>query len=211
MTRSGPNVPKDNDLVPRRSATHRQTNNCLRKQFGPQKQHDIQTEEHVSQKTNTCARLAQSPLNTEPPSYLPPATALAMAISLLNILFSPESISSTTFFAVYASHEAHVFAVTAGMTLFSNKASCSIVLIYRPPLTCHAMWQWKGQVPGLSVLYCRTMYAGLVGVPPCTSCVSRRCVLAACVMTPFQVPKPSASTLKLCPCRCIGCEARKVL
>ena len=62
--------------------------------------------------------------------------------SLANILFfSPESISSTTCPDVYASHALHTSATTGGSTLCLNSPVCSIVLMYNPPLTCHAMWQ----------------------------------------------------------------------
>ena len=131
--------------------------------------------------------------------------------SLANILFSPESISSTTCPDVHAFHDLHVSATTDGNTLFCSWPVCSIVLMYSPPLTCHAMWQWKGHEPELSVLYCRTMYDGFAMVPAWTNWVSRRCVFCALVIWPSHMPKPSASTLKLCPWRCIGWEAGKEL
>lgn len=64
---------------------------------------------------------------------------------------NPESISSTTSCPEYAAQPLHVSATLIGRFFSLIASVCSITLIYNPALTCHAIWQWNGHTPGLSV------------------------------------------------------------
>jgi hypothetical protein len=65
---------------------------------------------------------------------------------LNEIVYSPESICSTTFSPVQAAHSRQVCATVEGNLIFWISSGYEIVLTYRPPDMCQATWQWKAVI-----------------------------------------------------------------
>lgn len=86
------------------------------------------------------------------------------------------------FFSLHAFQLSQVLAITSGTCkLFKRSSGCSSTVQTKPADRCHAMWQWKGQMPGLSWFHCTTMYEFA-----CTWATSRRVGLALLTTVPSQ-------------------------
>ena len=60
---------------------------------------------------------------------------------------------------LHASQLSQVCDITSGMfKLLTISSGRSSTVQTKPADRCHAMWQWRGQIPGLSWFHCRTMY-----------------------------------------------------
>src|SRR5690606_1885891 len=96
------------------------------------------------------------------------------------------------------------------MFKFESSSFLSKKLTNKPPEACQAIWQWNGQVPGLSPSIWKTKYwlaPELGGKAPGTTKVSRLVGFSGFLTTPSHSPDPWARMYMLWPWKCIGCDA----